>query len=70
MNTPFHKKDTVLRQILIFHTLYYQLDKKKKTQLQCFIPTVWGQLIYFHRDRSSIQAENINVRESIIYVYQ
>lgn len=45
VNSPFHKKHTALRQILIFHTLYYQLDKKKKTQQQCFIPTVWGQLI-------------------------
>lgn len=70
VNSPFHKKHTALRQILIFHTLYYQLDNKKKTQQQCFIPTVWGQLIYFHWDRSSIRAENINVRESIIYVYQ
>lgn len=41
-----------------------------KPRAQCFIPTVWMQLIYFHWDHSSIRAKNINVKAAIIYLHQ
>lgn len=44
--------------------------QEEKPQWRCFSPTGWVQLIYFHGDHSSIRAENINVMEAIINVYQ
>lgn len=44
--------------------------QEENPQRRCFSPTGWVQLIYFHGDHSSIRAENINVREAIINVYQ